>query len=155
MNHYIHNDVVITEKELLSEIVNLREKISDLESDRRNQRKIVNQYKSIFPKITNPMFLTDVSGKIIDANSEFIHFLGYSLFDLRRMSIKSIIPMELHENETKILLEELQRNIRINSRCSVYFKINGEKVEVDLEVIATFDDYNNFDGITRIIKNIL
>lgn len=60
--------------------------------------------------------------------------------------------MELHENETKILLEELQRNIRINSRCSVYFKINGEKVEVDLEVIATFDDYNNFDGITRIIK---
>jgi PAS domain S-box-containing protein len=154
MNRFIHNDVVITEKELLREIVSLREKISELESDRRNQKKIVNQYKNIFPKIDKPMLLTDVSGKIIDANKKFQDLLGYSLFDMRRMSIKSITPIDLHENETKILLEDLENNKIINSRRSIYHKINGEKVEVDVEVIAIFDDNNYLDGITRIVKNI-
>lgn len=85
----------------------LEGKIFELEMDRRNQRKIVNQYKSLIPKITKPMFLTDVEGKIIDANKQFIDLLGYSIFDLKRMTIKSITPMNIHENETKILVEEL------------------------------------------------
>ncbi len=155
MSHYLHNDVVITEKELLREIVNLKEKIFELEIDRKNQRKIVNQYKSLFPKITKPMFLTDVEGKIIDANKQFIDLLGYSIFDLKRMTIKSITPMNIHENETKILVEELADLKNIISRWSEFFKINGEKVQVELEVTASFDENNNFDGITRIIKNIL
>lgn len=155
MSHYLHNDVVITEKELLREILNLKEKIFELEIDRRNQRKIVNQYKSLIPKITKPMFLTDVEGKIIDANKQFIDLLGYSIFDLKRMTIKSITPMNIHENETKILVEELVDLKNITSRWSEFFKINGEKVQVELEITASFDENNNFDGITRIIKNIL
>lgn len=155
MSHYLHNDVVITEKELLREIVNLKEKIFELEIDRRNQRKIVNQYKNLIPKITKPMFLTDVEGKIIDANKQFIDLLGYSIFDLKRMTIKSITPMNIHENETKILVEELADLKNITSRWSEFLKINGEKVQVELEITASFDENNNFDGITRIIKNIL
>ena len=155
MSFYIHNDVVITEKELLNEILNLKEKISEIESDRRIQRKIVNQYKNIFPKIELPLLLTDTSGKIIDANKEFVDLFGYSLYDLRRMTIRSLTPMELHENETKILMEELEKNKKIKSRWSSLFKINGEKIQVELEVHAIFDDNNQFDGITRIIKNIL
>lgn len=155
MSHNLHNDVVITEKELLRVIVNLKEKIFELESDRRNQRKIVKQYKSLFPKITKPMFLTDVEGKIIDANKLFIDLLGYSIFDLKRMTIKSITPMNIHENETKLLVEELADLKNITLRLSEFFKINGEKVQAELEVNASFDENNNFDGITRIIKNIL
>jgi len=155
MSHYLHDDVVITEKELLREIINLKEKLFELESERRNQKKIVNQYKSLFPKITSPMFLTDVEGKIIDANKEFINFLGYAIFDLKRMTIKSIVPMNNHENETKLLLEELEINKHITSRWCEFFKINGEKIQAELEVFATFDENNRFDGITRIVKNIL
>lgn len=155
MSFYIHNDVVITEKELLNEILNLKEKINELEFDRRIQRKIVNQYKSISPKIELPMLLTDTSGKIIDANIEFIDLFGYSLYDLRRMTIRSITPMEFHDNETKILVEELEKNKNINSRLSTMFKINGQQIQVEIEVHAIFDDNNQFDGITRIIKNIL
>ena len=155
MNHFISNDVVISERELIREIVNLKEKLHDLEIEKKNQRKIANQYKSIFPKITNPMFFTDVEGKIIDANKEFIELLGYSLFDLKRMTIKSITPMNLHQNEIKVLVEELGVTPKINGRWSELFKINGEKIQVELDVIATFDDNNYFEGITRIVKNIL
>ena len=155
MSFYNSNDVVLTEKELLHEIVNLKGKIYELEIEKRNQRKIANQYKSIFPKITKPMLLTDAEGKIIDANKEFIDFLGYSIFDLRRMTIKSITPASLHQNETTILVEELEVTPKINGRWSELFKINGEKVQVELEVIATFDDHKHFDGITRIVKSVL
>lgn len=155
MSHYLHNDVVITEKELLKEIINLKEKINELETDRRNQRKIVNQYKCIFPKITKPMFLTDVSGKIIDANVEFQNLLGYTLFDLKRMSIKSITHSEIQEIESNKILEELKEKSHISLRSGVYFKINGEKIEVEFEAFAIYDNNNQFDGITRIIKNIL
>lgn len=155
MNHFISNDVVISERELIREIVNLKEKMHDLEIEKRNQKKIANQYKSLFPKITKPMFLTDVDGKIIDANKEFIELLGYSLFDLKRMTIKSITPMSLHLNESKLLIEELEVTPKINGRWSEFFKINGEKIQVELEVIATFDENDYFEGITRIVKNIL
>ena len=155
MNHFISNDVVINERELVREIVNLKEKMHDLEIEKRNQKKLANQYKSLFPKITKPMFLTDVDGKIIDANKEFIELLGYSLFDLKRMTIKSITPMSLHLNENKLLIEELEVTPKINGRWSEFFKINGEKIQVELEVIATFDENDYFEGITRIVKNIL
>ena len=71
------------------------------------------------------------------------------------MTIKSITPMNLHQNEIKVLVEELGVTPKINGRWSELFKINGEKIQVELDVIATFDDNNYFEGITRIVKNIL
>jgi PAS domain S-box-containing protein len=155
MNHFISNDVIITEKELLGEIVRLKEKIRELENERRNQRKIINQYKTIFPKISKPMFLTDVEGKIIDTNNEFANLLGYTFFDLKRMTIRSITPKDLHENEMSVLYEELNSTKTLEQRPAEYIKINGEKVKVEIEIIATFDERNNLDSITRIVKNIL
>ena len=38
MGNYISNDVVITEKELIREILNLKEKISEIENEKRNQK---------------------------------------------------------------------------------------------------------------------
>jgi len=44
------------------------------------------------------------------------------------MTIKSLTSMNLHENETKLLIEELSENKIIESRWSEFFKINGQKV---------------------------
>jgi hypothetical protein len=71
------------------------------------------------------------------------------------MTIKSITPINLHQNETKILLEELENSPIIKGRFAEFYKINGEKIQVELEIIATFDERNNFDGITRIVKSTL
>jgi PAS domain S-box-containing protein len=155
MNQVFSNGVVLTERELLRELTNLKSKIYDLEIEKRNNRKIINQYKNIFPRITEPLLLTDVDGKIIDANPEFIDLLGYTLFDLKRMTIKSLTPMNLHENETKILVEELSENKIIESRWCEFFKINGEKVSAELSIYANKDENGIFDSITRIIKSIL
>lgn len=155
MNRIFSSDVVLTEKELLRELTNLKSKIYDLENERRNLRKIINQYRSIFPKITEPLLLTDTEGKIIDANSYFVDLLGYSIFDLKRMTIKSLTPMNLHENETKLLVEELSDQNNIDSRWCEFFKINGQKISVQLEINANFDEEGNFDSITRIVKSIL
>lgn len=155
MNQFFSSDIVLTEKELLRELTNLKSKIYDLEIEKRNLKKIVNQYKTIFPKITEPLLLTDTEGKILDANSLFIDLLGYSLFDLKRMTIKSITPMNLHENETKLLVEELSEQNKINSRWCEFYKINGQKISVQLAINANFDEEGNFDSITRIVKSIL
>lgn len=155
MNQFFSSDIVLTEKELLRELTNLKSKIYDLEIEKRNLKKIVNQYKTIFPKITEPLLLTDTEGKILDANSLFIDLLGYSLFDLKRMTIRSITPMNLHENETKLLVEELSEQNKINSRWCEFYKINGQKISVQLAINANFDEEGNFDSITRIVKSIL
>ena len=47
MNQILSNDVVLTERELLREITNLKSKIYDLEVEKRNQRKIINQFRII------------------------------------------------------------------------------------------------------------
>jgi len=155
MDQIFSNEVVLTDRELIRELSNLKSKIYDLELERRNNRKIINQYRSIFPKIKEPLLLTDIEGKIIDANDEFVNFLGYNLFDLKRMTIKSLTPMNLHENETKLLNEELSENKKIESRWCEFYKINGQKVAVQLAVYANYDDNGMFDSITRIVKNIL
>lgn len=155
MNRLFSNEVVLTEKELIRELTNLKSKIYELELERRNHKKIINQYKNIFPKISEPLLLTDIEGKIIDANPEFIDLLGYSLLDLRRMTIKSLTPMNLHENETKLLIEELSENEKIESRWSEFYKINGQKISVHLTIYANQDEDGNFDSITRLVKSIL
>jgi hypothetical protein len=63
--------------------------------------------------------------------------------------------MNLHENETKILVEELSENKIIESRWCEFFKINGEKVSAELSIYANKDENGIFDSITRIIKSIL
>lgn len=155
MSQTFSNEVVLTDRELIRELSNLKSKIYDLELERRNFKKIINQYKSIFPKIAEPLLLTDIEGKIVDANQEFIDLLGYTLFDLKRMTIKSLTPMNLHENETKLLIEELSENKKIDSRWCEFYKINGQKVQVQLSINANFDDNGMFDSITRIVKSIL
>lgn len=149
------NNISLTDRELISELANMKEKVYELEQEKIRLKKIINQLKSISPQISEPMILTDVDGKIIDVNKEFINLLGYTLFDLRRMTIRSITPMNLHENETKILLEELNEKKVIQSRWSQFYKINGEKISVQLKVIASYDDAAKLDGITRIVKSIL
>ncbi len=149
------NNISLTDRELISELANMKEKVYELEQEKIRLKKIINQLKSISPQISEPMILTDVDGKIIDVNKQFINLLGYTLFDLRRMTIRSITPMNLHENETKILLEELNEKKVIQSRWSQFYKINGEKISVQLTVIASYDDSERLDGITRIVKSIL
>ena len=155
MSKVLSNGVVLEENELLREISNLRSKIYELEIEKANNKKILNQFKSIFPKISEPLLLTDTEGRIIDANENFIDLLGYSLFDLKRMTIKSLTPMNLHENETKILNEELSENKKINSRWCEFYKINGEKIAVELTIYANQDTNGQFESITRLVKNIL
>ena len=156
MNFVIENHSLSTmDRELISELTNLREKVYDLEVEISRQKKIINQLKSLSNQILEPMVFTDKEGKILDVNKPLINLLGYSLFDLRRMSIRSITPMNLHENETKLILEELTENKNIESRWCQFYKINGEKISVELKVFASFDEKGNLDGITRIIKNIL
>ena len=155
MNHYISNDVVITEKELINEIINLKEKIRDLEIEKRNQRKIIDLFNSFYPQIKQPLLLTDIEGKIIFANEEFIELLGYTLFDLKRMTIRSITPMKLHQHEQGVLTEELNVTKKIAGRFSEFIKINGECIKVEQYIIAVIDDRNKIDGIARFVKNIL
>lgn len=145
----------LADRELISELADLKEKIYELEVERKRQKKIINQLKSLSPKINEPMLLTDIDGKIVDVNHQFINLLGYTLFDLKRMTIRSITPMNLHENETNILVEELSENKVIESRWSQFYKINGEKLSVQLTVLASYDDDGKLDGITRIVKTIL
>lgn len=155
MNHYISNDVVITEKELINEIINLKEKIRDLEIEKRNQRKIIDLFNSFYPQIKQPLLLTDIEGKIIFANEEFIELLGYTLFDLKRMTIRSITPMKLHQHELGVLTEELNVTKKIAGRFSEFIKINGECIKVEQYIIAVIDDRNKIDGIARFVKNVL
>ena len=155
MNHYISNDIVITEKELINEIINLKEKIRDLEIEKRNQRKIIDLFNSFYPQIKQPLLLTDIEGKIIFANEEFIELLGYTLFDLKRMTIRSITPMKLHQHELGVLTEELNVTKKIAGRFSEFIKINGECIKVEQYIIAVIDDRNKIDGIARFVKNIL
>lgn len=155
MNRFVSNDVVITEKELINEIINLKEKIRELDSEKRNQRRIINLFKSLAPQITQPMFLTDTEGKIVYANFEFTELLGYSLFDLKRMTVRSITPMSLHQQELGILNEELNVTKKIHGRFAEYIKINGDHIKAELDVIAIFDERENIDGILRIVKSFL
>lgn len=149
------NNVSLADRELISELANMKEKIYELEQEKIRLKKIVNQFKSLSPQKNEPMILTDIDGKIIDVNNQFISLLGYSNFDFRRMSIKSITPMNLHENETKILLEELAETKVIDSRWSQFYKINGQKIDVQLSIVASYDEVGKLDGITRFVKNIL
>lgn len=50
------------------------------------------RYMSLFQDSVDPIILTDMSGKIMEANRRAIEFLGYSRDELLKMSIKDLHP---------------------------------------------------------------
>ncbi|MCX8083711.1 MAG: PAS domain-containing protein [Calditerrivibrio sp.] len=122
-----------------------------LEQSVKEQEKI---FRSIFDNATVGIVFGDLSGNILLANSYFCDLVGYSLEELKNISVAELTFPPDFEQEKKLMRDLLSGNINSYRIEKKYVKKDGSLVWVDLNVTALKDDYNNIKNLIAVIINI-
>ena len=107
------------------------------------------RYRELFQESVDPIFITDLEGKITEANREALSLSGFKTEELQNMSID-----QLHQiNWNKVGMDF--ENLRENDGCiyeSVLHKANSEKVPI--EVRSRRVEFEDADSIQWTVRNI-
>lgn len=72
----------------------------DITEEKQNERRLVaseQKYRAILENAVDAIFLTELDGRIVDANRRACELLGYSKDELLRMTADGLHPVEEHE----------------------------------------------------------
>lgn len=122
-----------------------------LERSIKEQEKI---FKTIFDIAPVGIVFGDLSAAIQLANKYFCDLLGYSLEELRNLTVSQFTFEPDFQKEKELFNELIKRNIDGYRMEKRYVRKNGELIWVDLSVSAITDDRNNIKNLLAIVINI-
>lgn len=95
----------------------------------------------------------DLHGIITSWNRSAEKLFGYTAEEIIGKPVTTIIPPELHHDETMIL-SKIRRGEKIDHFETIRLHKNGERIEVSLTISPIKDDNGNVIGAAKIIRNI-
>jgi PAS domain S-box-containing protein len=95
----------------------------------------------------------DLNGIITSWNRSAEKLFGYKAEEIVGQPVTTIIPPELHHDETMIL-SKIRRGEKIDHFETIRLHKNGERIEVSLTISPIKDDNGNVIGAAKIIRNI-
>lgn len=129
-----------TKKQLINELIELRQRILEIEeagANRKNITESFNEYKSRYKALFNHslycIYLHDLEGNLFDANPTALNLFGYTKEDLSNLNILELIPKE----QIPIALQRVEDIIRTGSQKTPYQyrvkKKSGEYIWLEIE----------------------
>jgi len=95
----------------------------------------------------------DLNGTITSWNRSAEKLFGYKPEEIIGKPVTTIIPPELHHDETMIL-SKIRRGEKIDHFETIRLHKNGDRIEVSLTISPVKDDNGNVIGAAKIIRNI-
>lgn len=95
----------------------------------------------------------DLSGTVTSWNQAAERMFGYTAEEMIGRSVTTIIPPELHKDETRIL-ETIGRGERIDHFETVRVTKSGERIDVSLTISPLRDDTGKIIGAAKIARDI-
>lgn len=141
----------------LNEGISIREQLNLQLQKEIVERKLaeneIRKLSKVFLEGTNPTFIEDLNGNILEMNNEAVNFYGFSREELIGKSIKLIVPDEKHtkiEELIKLCLEgKLVRDVE-----GLQLKKDGSKIPVLMTLSLLTDEENNPFAIASIASDI-
>lgn len=83
------------------------------ERKRLEQESLINyeRYKTVTEESAIGFVISNLEGNIVDANNSYCKFLGYSLDELKKISIRDISPIEDVDKNIEIRNLLIEKNI--------------------------------------------
>ena len=141
----------------LNEGISMREQLNVRLQQEIVERKLVeNEIKKLskgFLEGTNPTFIEDLNGHILEMNNEAVNFYGFSREELVGKSIKLLVPDEKHEKIDELIKLCLEGKL-VRDVEGLHRKKNGSKIPVLMTLSLLTDEENNPFAIASIASDI-
>ncbi len=114
----------------------------DITEKKKTEKMVAVQkerYKKLFQQSIDGIFIHTGDGIILNANAEALRITGMSLQEIKKTSLKSIIPEEFHDEYEMAIRKELEEGkifkleTRVDSRTGEHIDLDLRSVMVDRE----------------------
>jgi PAS domain S-box-containing protein len=97
----------------------------------------------------------DLDGFIVQCNRQFLEILGgYTFDEVRRLTYQDITPREWHDQETRILREQVDPRGYSDLYEKEYFRKDGTRVPIEIQTYANRDEGGNLLGYWALVRDI-
>jgi PAS domain S-box-containing protein len=132
---------------------------TDVSSEVKVQQRLQNaliaseRLAAIVESSDDAIISKDLTGIVTSWNPAAERIFGYTAQEMVGRSITTIIPPELHDDETRILAT-IARGERIDHFETVRVRKGGERIEVSLTISPIRDDSGKIVGAAKIARDI-
>jgi diguanylate cyclase (GGDEF)-like protein/PAS domain S-box-containing protein len=130
----------------LTDITRQKQAEAQMDSD-------VTRFKRLYESMLDGYTRLDKDGFFQECNHAFRDALGYTEEELKNMTPRNITPAYLHERDARI-----EQQIKTQGFCELYEKEqmrkDGSVFPVELQLYATYDNNNEYDGMWGIVRDI-
>ena len=141
----------------LNEAISISEQLNVQLQQEIVERKLaeneIRKLSKVFLEGTNPTFIEDLNGHILEMNNEALNFYGYSRDELIGKSIKLIVPDEKHEKIEELIKLCLEGRL-VRDVEGLQRKKDGSKIPVLMTLSLLTDEENNPFAIASIASDI-
>ncbi len=149
-----------TTDQLIRELGELRRQVDELEkSDAflreagRKTRESENKYRSLFENATDAIYLIDAETlKILDCNPEASRIIGYTIKELKTMTVEDLHPMEEQDIVSKIFKKISERGSL--SGISGINQLSKDKKLIPVEINASTVELGGKKNSLCIIRDV-
>ncbi|GFE60581.1 response regulator [Geobacter sp. AOG2] len=145
--------------ESLAEKESARILAEDLLQDKNNQleREIIERkrkeqlFRDLFQNVADPIYISDMSGKILNANVQACNELGYSYEELLTKHITELDAYYPDPEEVKALLRNLTDSKLVTFETKHLRKDNSQFC---VEIHASYINYDGYPAIMGVARNV-
>ncbi len=122
-----------------------------------NEKKIREsevKYRSLYDNLRDGSATVDVQGKITQCNPAFRAMLGYSVDELRNLTYEEITPARWHEQETRILKEQVDTRGYSDLYEKEYLHKDGRVIPVEMQTYLIRNRAGQRSGYWAIVRDI-
>ncbi|MDE5416484.1 membrane-associated sensor domain-containing protein [Labilibaculum sp. DW002] len=143
-------------KDLKEEITTRKQLNVQLEQEifeRKLAENEIRKLSKVFLDGTNPSFIEDLNGNILEMNDEAVNVYGFSRTELVDKSIKLLVPDGLHKKMDELIELCLEGKLVRDVECLRKNK-DGKEIPVLITLSLLTDEENNPFGIASIDSNL-
>lgn len=135
----------------------IRCNIRDISSRKRMEeavRKSESKYRQLYESMRDALVKVDMTGRILEFNSEYQRMLGYSDAELRRLNYHDFTPERWHAIEGRILEEQILSRGYSQVYEKEYRRRDGSVFPVELRTFLINSPSGQPEGMWAIVRDI-
>ncbi len=112
------------------------------------------KFRSLFESTLDAIAMTDLDGRIVEANQAYLNMLGYSFEDIRNFTYNDLTPVKWHKIESEIIQSQTMRQGSSAVYEKEYIRKDGSIFPVNLRTSLIRDNRGKPVGFWKIARDM-
>ena len=117
-------------------------------------KKSEEKYRNLHMSMMDGYVFVNMQGQISDSNEAYQRMVGYTAAELATLTYKDLTPVNWHEFEQKIVIEQIMPKRHSPVYQKEYIKKDGTVFPVELRTFLFINDSGETEGMWAIVRDI-